>query len=181
VAVDNDQDTGVPLTGDGGTPVLPGGPSPEDFPAVAKANPPAAPPPDEGALRAFVVGGAYGLLALLGLAMGCIGSLHYRWSAGPVPVAAIVLVALNFAVPWLVGWGMRAKSAAAVPWVTWMAVVIAASSPRAEGDLLITGDLPGYLFMIGGMVTGGLAVALTRSAGVPGAWLLGPGVTRDRT
>jgi len=31
------------------------------------------------------------------------------------------------------------------------------------------------------MVTGGLAVALTRSAGVPGAWLLGPGVTRDRT
>ncbi|SEG42927.1 hypothetical protein SAMN04489712_105168 [Thermomonospora echinospora] len=178
----------MPLTKDGGA-SSPGDP-PSDGPAD---RPPAAHPAGEGPagdggrgagagnerLRAFVTGAAYGMLALLGVVLGVVGSLHYGWTVGPVPLAAIVLVALNFGVLWLAGWGMRAKPGAAVPWVTWMAVVIAASSRRSEGDLLITGDLAGYLFIVGGMVAGGLAVALTRSAGVPGSWLLGPGV-RDR-
>jgi hypothetical protein len=175
--VDKEQDAGVPLTKDGGAP--PSDAPAEPFPAAPEEGPPGEPGGD-GRLQAFVTGAAYGMLALLGLVLGVVGSLFYGWTVGPVPLAAIALVALNFGVPWLAGWGMRAKPGAAVPWVTWMAVVIAASSQRAEGDLLITGDLPGYLFIVGGMVAGGLAVALTRSAHGPGAWLLGPGV-RDRT
>jgi hypothetical protein len=179
--VDKDQDAGVPLTKDGGAPVPPPDEQAGGSSVVSSKAPADEPPADgDGRLEAFVTGAAYGMLALLGLVLGVVGSLQYGWTVGSVPLAAVVLVALNFGLLWLAGWGMRAKTGAAVPWVTWMAVVIAASSRRSEGDLLITGDLAGYLFIIGGMVVGGLAVALTRSAGPAGAWLLGPGV-RDRT
>ncbi|MBA9003820.1 DUF6113 family protein [Thermomonospora cellulosilytica] len=156
--MDEKPNGGVPLTKDDGAP----------------APPPAA--PASGREAAVVAGAAYGVLALLGVLLGVVGSLHYGWSAGTVPVAALALVAVNFAVCRLAGWGMGGKLGAATPWTTWMAVVILASAERSEGDLLIAGDLAGYVFLVGGMVSGGLAVAVTRSAAPAGSWLVGPGL-----
>ncbi|HEX2313230.1 MAG TPA: DUF6113 family protein [Thermomonospora sp.] len=155
----------------------------DDSPAEAPAPPAPAPGPAPGAAReegpflAFLTGGAYGMLALLGLILGVLGSFHFGWRTGAFPLAALALVALNFALPWAAGRLMGTKPAAATPWVTWMAVVIAMAAERSEGDLVVTGDSAGYLFIVGGMVAGGLAVAVTRSPST-GSWLLGPGVRR---
>lgn len=124
---------------------------------------------------AYIGVAAYGVLVVLGMVLGFLGSLHHGWSLGKVPVAAIALVAVNFAVCRMAGWGMGGKLGAAAPWTAWTAVVILASADRAEGDLLIGGDLAGYVFLIGGMVGGGLAVAATRSAEPAGSWLVRPG------
>ncbi|TNY35163.1 DUF6113 family protein [Thermomonospora catenispora] len=135
---------------------------------------PAAPP--SAWETAYIAAVTYLMLVMLGLLLGVLGSLHHGWSVGKVPVAAIALIAVNFAVCRLAGWGMGGKLGAAAPWTAWTAVVILASADRAEGDLLIAGDLAGYVFLIGGMVSGGLAVAATRSAEPAGSWLMRPGL-----
>jgi hypothetical protein len=90
---------------------------------------------------------------------------------GPVPVAAIVFVLLNFGCFLLAGWAMGSALGALAPAVTWMVVVVLMSARRPEGDLVVTGTLPGYVFMVGGMVAALIAVvvALSRSGG---SWLL---------
>jgi TRAP-type C4-dicarboxylate transport system permease large subunit len=69
----------------------------------------------------------------------------------------------------LAGWAMGSKLGAVIPTVTWLVVVFALSTKRAEGDLVITGTFPGYLFLIGGSIAAMIAVALTPS---PHSWLL---------
>jgi hypothetical protein len=162
------------------------GPSPEDggrTPPVPSAGPYGPPPSEEdGAhphgseavdprLAAFVTGGAYGVLAVLGLALGLVGSFLFSGMVGPVPVAAIVFVLLNFGCFLLAGWAMGSALGALAPAVTWMVVVVLMSARRPEGDLVVTGTLPGYVFMVGGMVAALIAVvvALSRSGG---SWLL---------
>jgi hypothetical protein len=127
--------------------------------------------PADPRLAAFVTGGAYGVLAVLGLALGLIGSFLFSGTVGSVPVAAIVLVLLNFGCFQLAGWAMRSALGALAPAVTWMIVVVLMSARRPEGDLVVTGTLPGYVFMVGGMVAALIAVvvALSRSGG---SWLL---------
>lgn len=160
---------------------------PEHEPAVslAKDEPPPQGPdvPGGGAATAgrdsFVSGAAYTMLAALGLVLGVVGAFNYSWSLGDFPAAAIGLAAANFGVMWLAGLGMGGKAGAAVPWGTWTAAVILLSSARSEGDLVITGDATGYLFLLGGMASGGLAIAVTRSHRAPWTWLLG-GAAIDR-
>jgi hypothetical protein len=118
---------------------------------------------------AFLTGLVYGLLAVLGVLLGLIGSFEFSWQAGSVPVAALVLTAVNLAVFRGAGWAMESKVAALVPAVFWIIVVLVLSSRRPEGDLVVTGTAAGYTFMFGGALAALVAIATTRSAR---SWML---------
>ncbi|NKZ03902.1 DUF6113 family protein [Actinomadura latina] len=127
----------------------------------------------EGPLEAFVSGAAYAALALLGGVFGVVGSFAQDWTIGPVPVIAIVLVALVFAMARLAGLGMGGRLGATVPAVVWGVVVFVMSMRRAEGDLVVAGTTAGYLFIIGGMLAAVAGIMSVPPARPPGDWLLG--------
>jgi hypothetical protein len=127
-----------------------------------------------------VTGAAYGVLGVLGMVLGVIGSFEFSWEAGSVPVAALVLTAVNLAVFRSAGWAMESKLGAVVPAVFWLVVVLVLSSRRPEGDIVVTGTTPGYVFIFGGVVAALAAISWTRSAR---PWMLdgaapAPGVRR---
>ncbi|NVI86666.1 DUF6113 family protein [Actinomadura sp. BRA 177] len=137
-------------------------------------------PAKEGPLDAFVSGAAYAALALLGGVFGVVGSFAQDWTVGPVPVVAIVLVALVFAMARLSGLGMGGRLGATIPAVVWGVVVFILSMRRTEGDLVVPGTLAGYLFIIGGMVAAVVGIMMVPPARPPGDWLLGrAGRTRE--
>ncbi|MFI0353444.1 DUF6113 family protein [Actinomadura sp. 9N407] len=129
--------------------------------------------PAEGPLDAFVAGAAYTALGLLGALLGLLGSFAHTWTVGAVPVAGIALIAANFAVVRLAGWGMGGRLGAAVPMLCWSAVAVLMSVRRSEGDLIIPGTDAGYLFIVGGLVAGVIAVSLVPARRPPGDWLTG--------
>jgi hypothetical protein len=122
---------------------------------------------------AFVSGAAYAALGILGGVFGVVGSFAQGWSLGGVPVAAIALVALVFAMAWLSGRGMGGRLGATIPAVVWGVVVFVLSMRRPEGDLVVPATLAGYVFIIGGMVAAVIGVMLVPPARPPGDWLLG--------
>jgi Family of unknown function (DUF6113) len=119
---------------------------------------------------AFLVGIAYGVLAVLGVLLGVIGSFEFSWQAGSFPVAAIALSALNLAIFRAAGWAMESRLGAVVPAVLWMIILVVLSSRRPEGDLVVTGTTPGYVYMFGGAVAALVAIIWTHSSR---SWLLG--------
>jgi hypothetical protein len=127
----------------------------------------------ESPLDALVTGAAYAALGLLGGVFGLVGSYAQEWTAGDVPVTSIVLVPLVYAMTRLAGWGMGGKIGAAVPAVVWGVAVIVMSMQRPEGDLVVPGTLAGYVYIVGGMVAAGIAVARVPSPGPAGQWLTG--------
>lgn len=152
---------------------------------LAKDGPPAggataAPAPQGRVDEAIVSGAAYAALALLGAAFGVVGSFAQNWTAGPVPVASIVLVALVFAMVRLAGYGMGGRLGATVPAAAWVIVAFLMSVRRAEGDLVVPGTVAGYVFIVGGMVAAVAGVMLVPASRAPGEWLLrGAPRTRD--
>jgi hypothetical protein len=114
-----------------------------------------------------ITGAAYGALVASGVALGVVGSFQFSWDLGGVPVAALVLTAVNLAVFCASGWAMAAKLGAVAVAVPWLIVVILLSSPRAEGDLVVTGTLEGWLFILGGATAAALAIAWTPSTWRP--------------
>ncbi len=140
-------------------------PAEDDAPGLTRAG--------EGPLDAFVSGAAYAALGLLGGVFGVVGSFAQDWTVGPVPVAAIVLVALVFAMARLAGLGMGGRLGATIPAVVWGVVVFVMSMRRSEGDLVAPGPTAGYLFIIGGMLAAVAGVMLVPPARPPGDWLLG--------
>jgi hypothetical protein len=128
------------------------------------------PPPEPTPEPPFLVGIAYGVLAVLGVLLGLIGSFEFSWQAGSVPVAAIALAAVNLVIFRAAGWAMESKLGAVVPAALWMIVLVVLASRRPEGDLVVTGTTPGYVYMIGGAAAALVAIVWTRS---PRSWLLG--------
>jgi hypothetical protein len=120
---------------------------------------------------ALVTGAAYMALALLGALLGLIGAFAQGWMAGPVPVGAITLIVINFVVPRLAGWAMGSRMAAGLPVFIWADVAFILSVQRGEGDLIVPGTLTGYLFIVGGLVAGVVAVARTPSSHASESWL----------
>jgi Family of unknown function (DUF6113) len=127
------------------------------------------PPPVPTPEPAFLVGIAYGVLAVLGVLLGVIGSFEFSWQAGSVPVAAIALSALNLAIFRAAGWAMESRLGAVVPAALWVIILVVLSSRRPEGDLVVTGTTPGYVYMFGGAFAALVAIVWTRSSR---PWLL---------
>lgn len=130
-------------------------------------------PDGEARLDAFFSGAAYAALGLLGVLFGLLGSFMQNWTTGPVPVAAIILVALVFCMVRLAGLGMGGRLGATIPAVMWAVVAFVMSMRRAEGDLVVPGTTAGYVYIIGGMVAAVAGVMMVPAARPPGDWLLG--------
>jgi hypothetical protein len=122
------------------------------------------PPPAPAQEPPFLIGVAYGVLAVLGVLLGVIGSFEFSWQAGSVPVAAIALSVINLAAFRVAGWAMESRLGAAVPAVLWMIILLVLASRRPEGDLVVTGTTAGYVYMFGGAVAALVAIVWTRSA-----------------
>ncbi|WP_141578119.1 DUF6113 family protein [Actinomadura sp. WMMA1423] len=149
-----------------------------DLPDAAGADPAAGatalePDGGEGPGEALVSGAAYAALGILGGVFGVVGSFVQDWTIGPVPLAALVLVGLVFAMAWLSGKGMGGRLGATVPALAWGVVVFVLSLRRPEGDLIVPGTLAGSVFIIGGMVAAVIGIMLVPPARPPGDWLLG--------
>ncbi|MFS2294995.1 MAG: DUF6113 family protein [Actinomadura sp.] len=132
----------------------------------------AAPVPGGQADEAILSGAAYAALGLLGAVSGVVGSFAQNWTAGPVPVASIVLAALVFVMVRLAGLGTGGRLGATVPAVAWVIVAFLMSVRRAEGDLVVPGTVAGYVFIVGGMVAAVAGVMLVPASRAPGEWLL---------
>lgn len=120
----------------------------------------------------MVGGAAYGMLFVLGLAMGVIGGFSHAWTEWEIPIAAIGWLIVLFAACLAAGKMMRSKLGASVLAVGWLIVSMAFSYPRAAGDLVITGGLPGVLYLYGGAVVMVVAFLLSPSSPKSGSWLL---------
>lgn len=121
---------------------------------------------------AFLTGAVYGVLAVLGVALGVFGSFEFSWTFVGIPVAALGWSAANLAVFRAAGWAMEGKLGAGLPAAFWLVVVVVLSSRRPEGDLVVTGTVAGYVFIFGGAVAALAAISWTPSR----SWLL-PGAT----
>ncbi|WP_329094628.1 DUF6113 family protein [Actinomadura citrea] len=127
----------------------------------------------EGPGDAFVSGAAYAALGVLGGVFGVFGSFAQDWSLGAVPLVALVLVALVFAMAWASGKAMGGRLGALIPALVWGVVVFILQMRRPEGDLVVPATLPGYVFVIGGMVAAVIGIMLVPPARPPGEWMLG--------
>jgi hypothetical protein len=114
--------------------------------------------------RPAVTAGAYGMLFVLGVAEGTIGSFQYSRTAGPVPLAAIVCCLLILLTCLLAGWAMRSASGALAAGAGWLLAAFVLSMPVATGSVIITATAPGEWFLYGGTlsVVAGVAASFGR-------------------
>ncbi|MEV5568506.1 DUF6113 family protein [Spirillospora sp. NPDC052269] len=147
----------------------------ETHPAAAEHAP--APAPTASGPSVVVSVAAYVVLALLGFAYGLFGAFHQNWTVGSWPLPALGLCVVLFALVYGAGFGMGTKLGGVIPAATWMIVTFVMSSKQSEGDLVVPGTTPGYVYIIGGMVAALVAIALIPSRGASGQWLTGQWLT----
>ena len=111
--------------------------------------------------RALVSAGVYGVLFLLGLVEGIIGSFQYARVVGSVPVAALAFCAVILATCLLAGWGIRSASGAVLPAMGWVIASFVLSMPVSGGSVIITNTTPGKWYLYGGAVSVAIAVVLS--------------------
>jgi hypothetical protein len=112
-------------------------------------------------IRRFVTGGVYGVLFLLGVVEGTIGSFQYGRLAWSVPAGALAFCAAILATCLLGGWGMRSASGALMPAVGWIIASFGLSMPVSNGSVIIANTAPGKWYLYGGTVSVLLGVALS--------------------
>jgi hypothetical protein len=105
--------------------------------------------------------GVYGVLFLLGLVEGMIGSFQYARTAGPVPVAALVCCAVILATCLLGAWAMRSVSGAVLPGMGWIIASFVLSMPASNGSVIITNTTPGKWYLYGGTLSVAVGVVLS--------------------
>lgn len=116
-------------------------------------------------------GAAYGMLFVLGAVMGVLGGFtHAAWHVGPVPAGAIGWLLALLGVGVGAGRLMRGRLGAAVPSAGWLLVSMAFSLELAAGDLVISGNASGYVYLYGGIVAVVVAFLAAPSSGR--SWLL---------
>jgi uncharacterized protein DUF6113 len=108
--------------------------------------------------QAFVTGGAYALLFLLGALQGLIGCFQYSRSAGPIPVAALILAALILVTCVLGAIGMGSAAGALLPAAGWLLVSVVLTLPTAGGSVIVTNTAAGAWYLYGGSVCAAAAV-----------------------
>jgi hypothetical protein len=115
------------------------------------------------------------LVALAAVELAVVEAFLVPLRVGTVPLPVSVPLALvgNVVLARLAARLTGVPAAAIVPPVLWLAVVLALSAPRAEGDVVVPGTLTGLVFLFGGCVAGayGAATEVTRrrSRPAPGA------------
>src|SRR5580693_2216524 len=105
--------------------------------------------------------GVYGVLFLLGLVQGMIGSFQYSRTSGSVPVAALVCCAVILATCLLAAWATRSVSGAILPGMGWIIASFVLSMPDSNGSVIITNSTPGKWYLYGGTLTVAVAVVLS--------------------
>lgn len=120
--------------------------------------------------EAFITGGAYALLFLLGLAEGVLGSFQYsRAVIGGVPLAAIGF-ALGIGITCgLAGWAMRTMTGALLPAIGWFLASFGLAMPNTGGSVIIANTTAGEWYLYGGAVCAllGLGSALVTTGRSP--------------
>jgi hypothetical protein len=124
---------------------------------------------------AFVAGGAYGVLFLLGAVEAGMGSFQYSWAVGPVPAAALGCCAAIFLTCLLAGWLMRSLGGALLPAIAWILVSFLLAMPDAQGSVIITNTAGGKWYLYGGAVSALLGVAAAFAIWVRGQSSARPG------
>ena len=104
---------------------------------------------------------AYGVLFLLGLVQGMIGSFQYSRASGSVPVAALVCCALILATCLLAARAMRSVSGAILPGMGWIIASFVLSMPVSNGSVIITNTTPGKWYLYGGTLSVAAGVVLS--------------------
>lgn len=146
--------------------------------------------PDHG--YAFVTGAAYGLLVVIGALLGLVGTFAHGLADlvlsdsgmfSRLPIGALVMIIITGALCRLAGFGMRTRMAAALVGLPWLLVSYLFSLPRAEGDVVIAGDLAGGVYLYGGLILVAIAIVITPPGHrtprtPPSAPLLGGGTAR---
>ncbi|GAA3474004.1 DUF6113 family protein [Nonomuraea roseola] len=118
-----------------------------------------------------LAGAAYGMLVVLGVVLGVVGGFTHAWYIGAsFPAAAIGWVPVLFGLCLLAGRMMRSKLGASAVAIGWLLVSMVFSLKRAAGDLVIAGDIAGFVYLYGGLVAVVIAVLLSPSSG--GSWLM---------
>ncbi|MFF5247452.1 DUF6113 family protein [Streptosporangium sp. NPDC000095] len=110
------------------------------------------------------------VLFVLGLLLGVLGGFQHSWYIRPVPVSAVVCLALLFAIPYGAGRMTHGKSAAVAFVAGWALITMIWISGRPEGDLVIANDLSGYLYLYGGLAAVTVGIMLSPSATLGGTW-----------
>ena len=110
-------------------------------------------------------------LLVLGLVVAVLGSfVHAVSPAEPVPLPvgllwAYVMTAALLAVGRLATRGRTGAVAVALGWVV---ALLLLSAPRPEGDLVVSGSLVGYAWLLGGLVVCAAGVGWPTAAAAPG-------------
>lgn len=113
-------------------------------PAARRASPRA---------EAFITGGAYAVLFLLGLVEGVLGSFQYsRAVIGSVPLAAIGFALAIGITCGLAGWAMRTTIGALVPAIGWFLASFGLAMPNTGGSVIIANTTAGEWYLYGGAV-----------------------------
>lgn len=124
-------------------------------------NPPARRDP-----QAFVTGGAYALLFLLGALEGLIGCFQFSRVVGSFPLVAVVLAVVIGVTCLLGAAGMGSAAGALVPALGWFGVSVVLSLPTSGGSVIIANSTAGQVYLYGGSVcaAAGVVVAFVRRA-----------------
>jgi hypothetical protein len=120
---------------------------------------------------AFITGGAYALLFLVGAAQGVIGCFQFSSAAGPIPLAAIGFCVLIVATCLLGAAGMGSAVGALVPAAGWFLVSLVLTMPTAQGSVIVTNTAAGEWYLYGGSACAVAAVLIAlvrRRGGAPG-------------
>ena len=144
--------------------------------------------------QAFITGGAYAVLFLLGLVEGVLGSFQYsRAVFGGVPLAAIGFALAIGITCGLAGWAMGTIVGALVPAIGWFLASFGLAMPVAGGSVIIANTTAGEWYLYAGAVcallgvgsalaTTGRSAARSRAVGGGGSRTSpsGPGPAHDR-
>lgn len=123
-------------------------------------------------------GAAYGMLFVLGLVMGIVGGFtQASWHVGPVPFVGVIP---GSAIGWLLalfvvclgaGKLMGSRLGVSVTALGWLLVSMPFSLKLSQGDLVISGNPAGFVYLYGGMAAVVVAFFLA-PAPTGGSWLL---------
>ncbi|SRR5216683_53425 len=111
--------------------------------------------------EAFVAGGAYGVLFLLGAMEGLVGCFQYSRGIGSVPVAAFGFCAGILITCLAGGWAMRTLGGALVPALGWILASFLLAMPNSGGSVIITNTGAGEWYLYGGAGCAAIGSAVT--------------------